>query len=99
MAAAAMRIVLRDMVSHKAAARTSGSGNSSASYVHPIATDLHIITGHGTGEGKHGSVLQPLVMSMLEQLNIECSIDAYNKGMVTVKSSALQQYAARVNML
>jgi hypothetical protein len=62
MAAAAMRIVLRDMVLHKAAVRTSISGSrNSALYVHPIANDLHIITGHGTGEGKQGSVLQPLL--------------------------------------
>jgi pentatricopeptide repeat protein len=88
MAAAAMRIVLRDMVSPNATARTSS--------VHPIANDLHIITGHGTGEGKQGSVLQPLIMNMLKQLRIDCSIDARNKDRVIVKSGALQELAARV---
>jgi pentatricopeptide repeat protein len=91
MAAAAMRIVLREMVSHKGTARK----RTSVSYVHPIANDLHIITGHAMHrEDKHGSILQRLVMNMLKQLNIECSINARNKGMVTVKSSALQQHAA-----
>jgi hypothetical protein len=59
--AAAMRIVLRDLASQKVAARNSG-----VSYVHPIADDLHIIAGHGTGDGEQGSVLQPLVMNMLK---------------------------------
>jgi hypothetical protein len=47
-------------------------------------------------EDRDGSVLQPLVMSMLKQLNIECSVNARNKGMLTVPSSALKRYAARV---
>eukprot|EP00953_Heterococcus_sp_UTEX-ZZ885_P002706 1980-Heterococcus_DN1.PRE.1 len=82
MAAAAMRIVLREIVEQKAAARTGNSSNSnSASYVHSIATDLHIITGHGTGDGKQGSVLQPALIRMLKQLNVDCIISARNKGM------------------
>jgi pentatricopeptide repeat protein len=97
MTAAAMRIVLRDMVSHKAAVRTSGSGNSSASYVHPITVDLHIITGHAMHrEDRDGSVLQPLIMNLLKEVHVECSVNAHNKGMLTVKNSALQHYAARI---
>jgi pentatricopeptide repeat protein len=45
MAAAAMRIVLREIAAHKAAARNANS-SSSTSYVHPITKDLHIVTGH-----------------------------------------------------
>jgi pentatricopeptide repeat protein len=99
MAAAAMKIVLCDIVLCRATARKSNSSDSnSASYVHPIHYDLHIITGQAMHrQHKDGSVLQPLIMNMLKQLNIECSINKRNTGMVTVKSSALQEYAARVN--
>jgi pentatricopeptide repeat protein len=99
MAAAAMRIALRAIaysVGQTTTATAHDDSSSSASYVHPIGNDLHIITGHGTGDGKQGSVLQPLVLNMLRQLNIECCINARNKGMVTVKSDALQKYAARL---
>jgi pentatricopeptide repeat protein len=44
MAAAALRIVLRDIVAQKATAYTGAS--SGESYVHPIANDFYIITGH-----------------------------------------------------
>jgi pentatricopeptide repeat protein len=94
MAAAAMRIVLRDMMPHKAGVTSSSSSNTR--YVHPIAKDLRIITGHALKrQEKDGSVLQRLVMNMLKQLKIECSIDAHNKGMVIAKSGALQELAAR----
>eukprot|EP00953_Heterococcus_sp_UTEX-ZZ885_P021065 11765-Heterococcus_DN1.PRE.1 len=97
MAAAAMRIVLRDIAIHNATARKEFNSSASLSYVHPIGNDLHIITGHAMHrEDRDGSVLQPLVMSILKQLHVECCINARNKGMVTVKSSALVQYAARV---
>jgi hypothetical protein len=46
-------------------------------------------------EERDGSVLQPLIMNILKQLNIECYVSPSNKGMVTVTSSALQQYAAK----
>jgi hypothetical protein len=97
MTAAAMRIALRDIVSHNATARTGNSSSSnSASYVHPIGNDLHIITGHAMHRvGRDGSVLQPLVINMLKQLNIESYVSATNQGRLTVKSSALQHYAAR----
>jgi pentatricopeptide repeat protein len=94
MAAAAMRVVLRDMVSHNTAANENSS--SSVSYVHPIANDLHIITGHGTGDGKQGSVLQPVLIAMLKQLSIECKVHPYNRGRLVVSSSNLKGYAARV---
>jgi hypothetical protein len=98
MAAAAMRIVLRDIVSYKATARAGNTSSSnSASYVHPIANDLRIITGHAMHrEERDGSVLLPLIMNMRKQLRIECSIDARNKGRVIVKSNALQELALRV---
>jgi hypothetical protein len=101
MTAAAMRIVLRDVVSHKATANgdsTSGIiSSASVSYRHPVANDLHIITGHAMHrQDRDGSLLQPLVMNMLKRLRIECSIDAHNKGRVIVRSSALRDLAARV---
>eukprot|EP00953_Heterococcus_sp_UTEX-ZZ885_P030349 16039-Heterococcus_DN1.PRE.3 len=97
MTAAAMRIVLRDIVLHNATARTGNSSSSnSASDVHPITNDLHIITGHAMHRvERDSSVLQPLVINMLKQLNIESYVSPTNKGRLTVKSSALQQYAAR----
>jgi hypothetical protein len=55
MAAAAMITVQRAIAEQK-----ENSNSSSASYVHPIANDLHIITGHAMNrEDKDGSVLQP----------------------------------------
>jgi pentatricopeptide repeat protein len=94
MAVVAMRIVLRDIAEQKASVCTSGIRNS-ASYVHPIADDLHIITGHGTGVGKQGSVLQPAIIALLKQLNIECYVSPSNQGRLIVGNSALQQYAAK----
>jgi pentatricopeptide repeat protein len=101
MAAAAMRIVLREMVSQQAVAQadsSSSSATSNAPTVHVAANDLYIITGHGTGEGKQGSVLQPLVTSMLKQLNIECYVDPTNKGRLIARSSSLQHYKRNVTV-
>jgi pentatricopeptide repeat protein len=93
MAAAAMRIVLRDTVSDKARAH---SGNASVSYVHPIANDLHIITGHAMNrEERDGSVLQPVLIAMLKELGMQCYVNPENKGRLLITSSELQQYAAR----
>jgi pentatricopeptide repeat protein len=97
MTAAAMRIVLRAMILHNATAARNIVSSSSASYVHPIANDLHIITGHAMNrEGKDSSIVQETVIDTLTQRSIECSVNARNKGMVTVKNSALQACAARV---
>jgi pentatricopeptide repeat protein len=97
MTAAAMRIVLRAIVEQNTAAH-SGTSNTE-SYVHPIANDLHIITGHAMHrEDRDGSVLQLLILNMLQLLDIQCSVNARNKGMVTVMSSDLKQYAARVTV-
>jgi hypothetical protein len=97
MAAAALRIVIRDIVSHKTATARKVVSSSTVSYVHPITKDLHIVTGHAMNrQGKNSSIVQETVVDALKQLSIECSVNARNKGMVTVKSSALQQYAVRV---
>jgi hypothetical protein len=92
MAAAAVRIVVRDIMTQTATAR-KGNSSSSSSYVHPIAYDLHIITGHALNrEGKDSSIVQETVIGMLKQLNIDCYINPNNKGRVVVSSSNLQQY-------
>jgi pentatricopeptide repeat protein len=83
-AAAALRIVLRAIVEQKA--------TDCASYVHPIANALHIITGHGTGDGKQGSVLQPVLIAMLKQLKIKCYINPNSKGRLVISSSNLRQH-------
>jgi pentatricopeptide repeat protein len=93
MAVAAMRIVLRDIVA-QVTTDISGSRNS-ASYVQPISNDLHIITGHAmhrSREERDSSVLQPLVMNMLKQLNIECYVSPSSKGRLIVSSSSLLRY-------
>jgi pentatricopeptide repeat protein len=93
MAAAAMRLVLRASVAQAATAHTSrGSATELYMYVHPIETDLHIITGHGTGDGKQGSVLQPAIIQLLKQLHIERHVSSNNKGRLVGSSSELQQY-------
>jgi hypothetical protein len=90
---AAAAIVLRGSVVQVA---TASNGNSSAievyKYVHPIHNDLYIITGHGTGDGKQGGVLQPAIVQLLKQLNIQCHVSPANKGRLVVSSSELKQY-------
>jgi hypothetical protein len=90
MAAAAMRVVIRDM-SLAANAHTS---SSTGVHVHDVSNDLHIITGHGTGDGKQGSVLQPVIIGMLKEQGIDCHVNPDNKGRLLVKGSELQQYIA-----
>jgi pentatricopeptide repeat protein len=96
MAAAAMRLVLRATVA-QATAADSASSSATELYVHPIHSDLQIITGHGTSDGKQGSVLQPVIMNLLQQLNIEYHVSPSNKGRLIVNSSNLQQYKCRSN--
>jgi hypothetical protein len=97
MAAAAMRIVLRDIVKQKATAHTSGSSHS-ASFVHPIVSDLHMITGHAMHRvERDGSVLQPAIIQLLKQQGIHCQVNPNNMGRLIVTSSELQQYAKRVS--
>jgi hypothetical protein len=94
MALAAMRIELRDVL-QKAAAATASSSSSTSAYVHDINRDLHIITGHSLHrERKSGSILQPAIITLLQQQGVACSISRHNVGMLTVKSSALQQYVS-----
>jgi pentatricopeptide repeat protein len=94
MAAAAVRIVLRDML-HTA---NSIMSSSSDAYVHDVSSDLHIITGHAMHrEHRDGSVLQPIIIDMLKQLGLQCSVDARNKGLLIVTSSELKGYVARVS--
>jgi hypothetical protein len=93
MAAAAVRIVLRDML----LALNADTSTPTGAHVHDVNSDLHIITGHGTHDGKQGSVLQPVIISMLKCIGIDCCVNSTNKGRLIVKSSELQQYAARVN--
>ena len=86
---AAMRLVLREMQQHKA--------QSSSRHVHDPCRDLHIITGHAEGRGKGGSVLQPVITTMLQELGIEGSVDLANRGMLLVNSEQLQAFIAREN--
>jgi hypothetical protein len=41
-------------------------------------------------EDTDGSVLQPAIINMLKQLGIHCSVNAGNKGMLTIKRGELQ---------
>jgi pentatricopeptide repeat protein len=89
MAAAAMRIVLRDILW----ATDSDASSNSDVHVHDVCSDLHIITGHATHrKDKDGSVLQQVIISMLKQQGIDCRINSDNKGRLIVKSSELQRY-------
>jgi pentatricopeptide repeat protein len=64
---AAAAIVLRGSVVQV----TASNGNSSAievyKYVPPIDSDLHIITGHGTNDGKQDCVLQPAIVRTVSE--------------------------------
>jgi pentatricopeptide repeat protein len=89
MTAAAMRIVLRDIL----LATDPDKKSSSDAYVHDVNSDLHIITGHAMHRAdKDGSVLQPVIVSMLEGIGVNCYVNADNKGRLTVRSSELQRY-------
>jgi hypothetical protein len=64
--------------------------------VRSAAEDLIIITGHAlTRDDRDGSVLQPVILSMLQQLGIVCTVDPINLGKLIVDSAELQQYVAR----
>ena len=39
--------------------------------------------------------LQPVIIGMLSELNMECSIDPRNKGKLVVTASQLQQYMVK----
>ena len=88
MVMAAMRLVLHQM--------SQPAAQSSSSHVHDPSSDLHIITGHaGSRAGQDGSVLQPVITTMLKALSIECSISSTNRGLLIVKSEQLQAHIAR----
>jgi hypothetical protein len=91
-AAAAMRIVLWDMIPQEV--KLSSSSNSS--HVHDVKRDLHVITGHAMNrEDKAGSVLQPYIINMLKKQNIECVVNPNNIGRLVATSNQLQQFVAR----
>ena len=63
--------------------------------MHDPSRDLHTITGHGESREKGGSVLQPVITTMLKALSIECNISSTNRGLLIVKSDQLQAHIAR----
>jgi pentatricopeptide repeat protein len=98
MAAAAVRLVLRGML-QTTNSDTCSSSTAAVQHVHDVRSDLHIITGHAMRrEAKGASVLQPVIISMLKQRGIDCQVHPDNKGRLIVKSSELQQYAARAGV-
>jgi pentatricopeptide repeat protein len=95
MAAAAVRIVLRDML-QSVGSDTSSSSTTAVQHVHDANSNLHIITGHAMRrEDKGASVLQPVIISMLKERGIDCQVHPDNKGRLIIQSSELQQYTAR----
>jgi hypothetical protein len=98
MATAAVRIVLRAIVARKKEVEQNRNSIADAPYVHPIANDLHIITGHALHRAERdGSVLQPSIIEMLKQEGVHCQVNPDNKGRLIVTSSALSQYAKRAS--
>jgi pentatricopeptide repeat protein len=94
MAAAVMRIVLRDMLL-KSDKSESDPKSSSDAYVHDMNSDLHIITGHAMHRDvRVGSALQPVIINLLKQQGIDCHVNPNNKGRLLVKASDLQKYVA-----
>ena len=94
MAAAAVRIVLRELL-QPTDSETSTTSSTTAVYAHDMSRDLHIITGHATHRADKGcSVLQPVIISMLKERGIDCQVNPDNKGRLIVRSSKLQRYVA-----
>eukprot|EP00953_Heterococcus_sp_UTEX-ZZ885_P014937 8426-Heterococcus_DN1.PRE.1 len=92
MAAAAIRIVLRDM-SYKLLNKSISS--AVGAHVHDVNSDLHIITGHAMHrDHRVGSALQPVIINLLKQQGIDCHVNSDNKGRLLVKASELQKYVA-----
>jgi pentatricopeptide repeat protein len=80
----------------KRVSKKRSTSSSAAQHVHSAAEDLIIITGHAlTRDDRDGSVLQPVILSMLQQLGIVCTLDPTNVGKLIVDAAQLQQYVAR----
>jgi pentatricopeptide repeat protein len=64
---------------------------NSKQHVHDVNTDLHIITGHASSRtGQHGSVLQPSIISMLQQqYSAQCYVNSRNRGRLVVPATEL----------
>jgi pentatricopeptide repeat protein len=65
--------------------------NNSKQHVHDVNTDLHIITGHASSrKGQQGSVLQPSIISMLQQqYSVQCYVNSRNRGRLVVPATEL----------
>jgi pentatricopeptide repeat protein len=75
---------------------SSSSSSSSLQHKYDMNADLQIITGHNEHrEGERNAVLQPWLMTLLAEREIECRVCDVNKGRLIVDAASLQSYAER----
>jgi pentatricopeptide repeat protein len=74
----------------------SSSRNSGLKHDYDMCADLQIITGHNEHrDGQRNAVLQPWLMSLLAEREIDCRVSGVNKGRLVVDAASLQCYAKR----
>jgi pentatricopeptide repeat protein len=100
-----LRCILASIVELHAASSSSSERNSSSStdssssisglmHKYDIDADLQIITGHNEHrDGQRKAVLQPWLMTLLAEREIDCRVSDVNRGRLIVDAASLQRYA------